>query len=172
MIDAPATQRRVHGSVKRLSIGVLAASALLVSGACTHHHPGGPRTTHVTRPPTTAPPAVNEVSFELKNGAIALTGSVKPGRNTVHITNTGTVEHEIVFAKAAGGASLPTLPNGAWDEDAMPAGAIIGEAELEAGASTTKTFTFTPGSWVGVCNVVSGTTSHFKNGMWLDFTVS
>jgi uncharacterized cupredoxin-like copper-binding protein len=121
---------------------------------------------------TTVPGPVNEVTFVLSNGKISQQGDVKPGRNTVHVTNEGTIEHEIIFTKAAGGATLPTKADGSWDESAMPRGSIIGEIELEAGQSATKTFTFTPGAWVAVCNIVSGTTSHFKNGMWMDFSVS
>jgi len=167
MNDVSEVHGRDRRTLRRMSVGILAASVLLISAACTHHHPrpGGSTTTRSV-------PAANEVSFELKNGAIVQQGEVKPGRNTVHVTNTGTVEHEIIFVKAEGGASLPTEPNGAFDESAMPRGAIIGEVELEAGASATKTFTFSAGDWVAVCNVVSGTTSHFKNGMWMDFTVS
>jgi hypothetical protein len=166
--------------LRLLSIGVMAAAVMLASGACTHRHrhpTPSTRTTHTRPGPTTTgatpttTPAANEVTFVLKNGAIELQGEVKAGPNTVHITNEGTVEHEVVFIKADGGATLPTLPNGAADEDALPAGAVIGEAELEAGDSTTETFTFTSGKWVAVCNIVSGTNSHFARGMWMDFTV-
>jgi uncharacterized cupredoxin-like copper-binding protein len=152
---------------RRISAVALVGAVLVLTAACSHH-PRPPRPT-VT---TTVPGPVNEVTFVLSNGKIAQQGDVKPGRNTVHVTNEGTIEHEIIFTKAAGGATLPTKANGSWDESAMPRGSIIGEVELEAGQSATKTFTFTPGDWVAVCNIVSGTTSHFKNGMWMDFSVS
>jgi len=107
------------------------------------------------------------------NGMIMLTaGSVKPGANTVHVTNTGSVAHEIIFVKADDGATLPTSSNGAFNEAAVPRSSIIGEVELNAGQSATKTFTFTAGKWVGVCNIVSGSNSHFANGMWMNFTVA
>jgi hypothetical protein len=177
MSNNPSGLRRA----RRYSAAVVASAALIIPlAACRHRPPhrpptSGPNTTHATRPPTSGPttrPPANEATVELMNGMIMIQGSIKPGRNTLHFTNTGTVEHEVIFVKADDGATLPTLPNGAWDEDAMPPGSIIGEVELEAGQSTTRTFTFSAGKWVGVCNVVSGTTSHYKNGMWLNFTVS
>jgi plastocyanin len=164
-----------------LAVGMVAAVAL-VAGACTHH-PGHPRPTHFTWPPATRPgtrptvpttpaPTANEVTFVLKNGAIELQGEVKPGKNTVHVTNEGTVEHEVIFIAAESGTTLPTSPNGAVDEAKLPPGSDIGEVELGAGASATRTFTFKPGKWVAVCNVVSGTNVHFAKGMWMDFSVS
>jgi hypothetical protein len=182
MTDTPVVRAGTRRPLRLLSIGVMAAAVMVASGACTHRHrhpTPGTQTTH-TRPgpattgttPTTSTPAANEVTFVLKNGAIEQQGEVKAGANTVHINNVGTIEHEIIFIKADGGATLPTLPNGAADEEALPEGAAIGEAELEAGASETKTFTFTSGKWVAVCNVVSGTNSHFAKGMWMDFSVS
>src|SRR3954466_6147604 len=163
MREIPVADAPTRRPWRRFSAVAMVGIALVFTVACTHH----PRPPH---PPgtTTAPSPVNEVTFVLSNGKITQQGDVKPGRNTVHVTNEGTVEHEIIFTKAATGTTLPTLPNGAWDEDAAPRGATIGEVELEAGKSATKTFTFTPGNWVAVCNIVSGTTSHFKNGMWMD----
>jgi uncharacterized cupredoxin-like copper-binding protein len=158
---------RVHRRPSRvLSAGLAMAAATLAAGACTHRPPHRPPTT------TTVTTPANEVTFVLKNGAIEQQGEVKPGRNTVHVTNTGTVEHEIIFIAAESGTTLPTKANGAVDEAKLPAGSDIGEVELEAGESATKTFSFRPGKWVAVCNIVNGSNVHFAAGMWMDFTVS
>lgn len=134
---------------------LLAGVVLVVPLACTHG--------------SGSPP--NEVTFVLDNGTIDLEGEVQAGVNKVHVTNQGTVEHELIFVMAGGGATLPTLPNGAMDEDALHHGAAFGEIELEPGESADGVFRFLPGDYVAVCNIVSGSSVHFKNGMWMDFTV-
>ena len=107
--------------------------------------------------------------YELANFTITLTaGTIQAGENAITATNVGTAPHEIIFVRAAGAASLPTAANGAVDESAIPAADKLGEIEVASGATATRTFTFTPGSWVAFCNV--GT--HFARGMHVDFTVS
>jgi hypothetical protein len=152
-MSIPAARDR-RRSLRFRSAGVMALMATGALGACTHHHV----------------PA-NDVTVVLRNGAIDINNPIKAGRNTVHMSNTGTVEHEVIFIKADSATALPTAADGSVDEDKLPKGAAIGEAELEAGASATKTFTFTKGKWVAVCNVVSDGHIHFATGMWKEFTV-
>jgi hypothetical protein len=141
-------------------------AALSLSAGCMHHGGGG----HPGSPGTTMP--AHAVDFTLTEGHIALDGTVASGRNQVHVTNSGNFEHEIIFVKAESAASLPTKADGSMDESKLPRGSVLGEIELDAGQSATRTFSFTPGNWVAVCNVVSDGHVHFASGMFLDFTVA
>ena len=145
---------------------LVATAALSLSAGCMHHGGGG----HPYPPGSTAPAHV--VDFTLTEGHIALEGTVEAGRNQVHVTNAGKFDHEIIFVKAESAASLPTKADGSMDESKLPRGSVLGEIELAAGQSATRTFSFTAGNWVAVCNVVSDGHVHFASGMYDEFTVA
>jgi hypothetical protein len=145
---------------------LLAATAALTLSAGCSHHGGG----HGGPPGTTVP--AHAVDFTLTEGHIALDGTVVAGRNQVHVTNSGKFDHEIIFVKAENAASLPTKADGSMDESKLPRGSVLGEIELTSGQSATRTFSFTDGNWVAVCNVVSDGHVHFAGGMYLDFAVA
>jgi uncharacterized cupredoxin-like copper-binding protein len=152
-MDAPVARAAGRRSHHRLSFGVIAALALVLAG-CTHLQG-----------------RAHEVTFVLDNGTIDLVGEVHSGKNIVHVTNVGTGVHELFFVQGAHGATLPTRSNGAMDEDRIPPGRMLDEVHLRPGESATGVFWFTPGPWVAVCNIVNGSNVHFRNGMWMDFTV-
>ena len=87
---------------------------------------------------------------------------VSPGAEvTVNLTNSGTLEHEMVIMVLGQEVSAPFDDN---DE-----GNIFWEAELEPGDSATVTFTAP--TEPGVYQMVCGTPAHFEQGMVGTFTV-
>jgi hypothetical protein len=93
--------------------------------------------------------------------------------NTVTVTNTGTAPHEINFVRAATAASLPKTANGAVDFAQVPMMDQLGVLRAAAGTTATGMFTFTPGSYVAVCNVgATGANPHFAQGMFLELSVA
>jgi uncharacterized cupredoxin-like copper-binding protein len=88
------------------------------------------------------------------------------GRVTITAHNEGTVEHEMILARVDDPRNLPAKGDRV-DEDSL--GSVVrGEVpELEPGASGTKTFNLTPGTYVLFCNVPG----HFKRGMFGRLTV-
>jgi hypothetical protein len=147
----------------------LVLAAAVLSAGCTHRH--RPPPPWGTRPTTRSTTPAHAVALDLADGTIGLDGAITAGRTTINATNTGTHEHEVIFIKAQSAASLPTKADGSVDESKLPFGSDIGEMELDSGASASKSFTFTPGRWVAVCNVDEGH-SHFADGMYLEFTVA
>ena len=100
------------------------------------------------------------------------------GEVTFNASNEGAEPHELVIVRADSADSLPVDENGKVDEDALPAGAFIGEIEeFAAGGSESATFDLTAGTYILFCNIVEeesdGTfESHFQEGMVTTFTVN
>lgn len=100
------------------------------------------------------------------------------GEVTILADNQGGETHELVIARGDDPAALPTDENGAVDEAALPAGALIGEIEeFPAQEQRTATFTLDAGSYVLFCNITEteddGTVeSHFVEGMRAVLTVT
>ena len=90
--------------------------------------------------------------------------SAKAGAVTFKVKNTAKGLHELVVIKTTAKASKLKLKNGRASE----AGSL-GEVEVKGGAaSKTLKLTLKPGHYVLICNVGS----HYKAGMYKDFTVS
>jgi hypothetical protein len=117
------------------------------------------------------------VAVELKEWSVtASPATVAAGVINLAATNSGAENHELVIVKAKSKDEL-TVVDGAVDEDALPAGAFIGEIEpFSANGSCVGTFELSAGSYVLFCNIVeddNGTKeSHFLEGMATSFTVS
>jgi hypothetical protein len=131
-------------------------------------------TTTTTSTTSTTLPAGNPVSYSLANFTITVTsGQIMSGVNTVTATNVGTAPHEVLYLRAPSAASLPTTPTGGVDIAQVPAADQLGALRVAAGQTGTANFTFTPGSYVVVCNVgAAGANAHFARGMFLEFTVA
>ena len=129
--------------------------------------------TSTTTTSTTAPTG-NAVTYDLANFTITLTsGAITAGMNTVTVTNTGTAPHEINFVRAATAASLPKTANGAVDFAQVPMMDQLGVLRAAAGTTATGVFTFTPGSYVALCNVgATGANPHVARGMFIEFSVA
>lgn len=139
-----------------LGAGVAAASVPLLA-ACG----GGAKKT-----PTTAAAsggASGTLKATLTDTSINMTpASITAGSITVEATNTGAMEHELVFIKTdTAEDSLPMDANG--DEaDEAAAGPSPGEIEqLEPGKMKRATLELTTGTYVVICNI----TGHYKLGM-------
>jgi uncharacterized cupredoxin-like copper-binding protein len=107
---------------------------------------------------------------------------LQSGKVTFEVKNVGSITHELVVLRAASAASLPKVKTagersvGAIDEEAVAESDVIGETgDVEAGATVTKTFVLTPGTYVIFCNIdnkVGGKLfNHFTHGMVTQLTV-
>ncbi|MEJ5256174.1 MAG: hypothetical protein WHS89_12570 [Acidimicrobiales bacterium] len=116
--------------------------------------------------------ATERVEVELADYVIVLQRpQIQAGTVTFVVTNIGTEDHELAFLP--GGGSVPTLPDGSPDEDALEA---AGAFELEAfgpGQTCEGTFQLAAGTYRLFCVVRShdGRT-HLAKGMETLLTVS
>ena len=93
------------------------------------------------------------------------------------IKNAGDREHELLIVDSdIPGAELPTKDDGSFDDDASGVDVKHDIDDLEAGDETSRSYSLDPGSYVLLCNIVEdieGTeTSHYAEGMWIEFTVT
>jgi hypothetical protein len=96
----------------------------------------------------------NPVGYELADFTITLTrGQVMAGMNTVTATNVGSAPHEVNFVRAPSADSLPRTPTGGVDFTQVPTADQLGVLRVAAGTTGTGMFSFTPGSYVVLCNV-------------------
>jgi uncharacterized cupredoxin-like copper-binding protein len=128
-----------------IGIGVLAALVLVACG-------GGPQTINVTE----------------KDYSITLSSdTMNAGSITFHVTNEATdMSHEFVIFKTDLPANnLPLNSDGNVDETQLNlVDAIRG---LAAGDTQDLTVNLQPGHYVAICNLPG----HYKQGMYIDFTV-
>jgi plastocyanin len=101
------------------------------------------------------------------------TQTVDAGKVTVKANNVGGATHEFVIFAVADPKTLPTKPDGSVDEDAVPKSEKMGELEVEALRTATKTFDLKPGTYSFVCNVVDSISklAHYKEGMYTTILV-
>jgi len=144
----------------RLLLALAAAVPLAILAACGSEGEGG------------------EAEFTLTEFEItADKASLPEGPIDFNINNDGEREHEFVIVRTdIPGDELPTGDDGSFDEDAP---GVDVEQEIEdigGGDETSRSYTLDPGAYVFLCNIVEdidGTeTSHFANGMFLDFQVT
>ena len=97
--------------------------------------------------------------------------SVKAGKITFTLTNTGTIEHEMVVLPLPAGTAYDKLPveTTGPDADKVSEDGSLGEVpELAAGATASVTIDMPAGSYVLVCNIAK----HYAMGMEAPFTVT
>ncbi|MEP6470327.1 MAG: sulfocyanin-like copper-binding protein [Chloroflexota bacterium] len=96
--------------------------------------------------------------------------TVPAGEVIFNVKNDGTVLHEFVVLRTdLAEDALPEASDAAEVNEADAALESMGEVEdVEVGASKSFTATLTPGTYVGICNVVG----HYGSGMHIHFTVS
>ncbi len=93
------------------------------------------------------------------------------------IKNAGEREHELLIVRSdIPGAELPTKDDGSFDEGAGGVDVKHDIDEIEGGDETSRSYALDPGNYVLLCNIVEdidGTeTSHYAQGMWVEFTVT
>jgi hypothetical protein len=105
----------------------------------------------------------------------AKTASVQAGKVTFDVRNEGEEPHELVIVRTASAQDLKVV-DGKVDEEALPAGAFIGEVEaFPAGKSCQGTFELAKGTYQLFCNIVEHhegmQESHVGQGMITSFEV-
>ncbi|MGD9792239.1 MAG: hypothetical protein AB7V43_02060 [Acidimicrobiia bacterium] len=114
--------------------------------------------------------AAGAVDVVLKEWSIT-SGQLNAGTVTLNVKNDGDFKHELVVIKGKF-ASLPKTSSGSVDTSALPAGALVGEAEdIAGGASTTLAVDLAAGDYTLVCNITGGGSSHASRGQVLDISV-
>lgn len=94
-------------------------------------------------------------TFVLTEFKIGLDGTIRPGPVDVKIDNQGGEAHELVIVTGSDPAALPKKADGSVDEDKIAEADKLGESpDVPARSSTTKTFTFKPGTYIAFCNIV------------------
>lgn len=117
-----------------------------------------------------------EVDVTLDEWSVAASpASVPAGKVTFDVRNDGEEPHELVVVRAASPGELKVV-EGKVDEEALPAGAFVGEVEaFLAGESCEGTFELGAGSYLLFCNIVEEhdgkPESHFEEGMVTAFEV-
>ena len=115
---------------------------------------------------------------------VAAPASVKAGKVSFTIKNSGTITHEVVLVRAPSVEALPRVTVaggeravGDVDEEAIPEADLPGEAEVEQGKTVKTTIALTPGTYVMICNIDTvlpdGTVgNHFQRGMYSVITAN
>ena len=121
---------------------------------------------------TTKPAAAaGAVDVTLKEWSVESNKALPVGKTTFNIKNAGQFGHEFLVIKGVF-AELPKTDIGAVDEAKLAAGALIGNTKVATGASGTATYDLAAGSYVFICNIVNGPTSHAVKGQVLDVKVA
>lgn len=145
--------------LRALLIPITFAIALPVLAAC-----GGEDPT-----PTQSGPLQTLVEVELNEwNVIPIVNQSGSGSTVFHVTNAGTLEHELVVFKT--GLEIDELPLTADGKIDESAGEIIGEIEpdeLQPGAEATATFALGTGNYILLCNLPG----HFQAGMRANFAL-
>ena len=162
-------------------LSIVALVALVATGC-------GPGQTAATATPaaaaTVAPvPTVAPATSAGASGAINVTlqefavlpqpGAATAGDVTFTVTNKGTVEHEFVVIKTdLAPNQLPTKSTGEVDEDGAGIEVIDEVEEMPAGETEDLKVNLDAGTYVLICNVLDGDTSHYQSGMRIAFEVN
>lgn len=159
--DAPdTTEEAVVGTDEASSPGT---SATAESETTTRSSRGGQGATGSRR---------GAVPTELDEWEIGAPTEYEAGQVTFDVSNTGTFTHELVVIRGESYESLPLAANGAVNEDDLEEGALIGRTpRIDSGGSASLTVRLEPGTYVLLCNISSGPTSHAAQGQRLPVTV-
>lgn len=99
--------------------------------------------------------------------------TLKAGKVTLNINNTGGNKHEMALIKGDSFDALPKLPSGAVDETKLESGALLGRTDkLDGNKSCSTTVDLAPGKYVMVCNIQFGAISHAAKGQKFNFEVT
>jgi len=127
-------------------------------------------------PTSYLPESAPDVHLELSDYAFKFSKPLVAGKHTIHVMNTASQEHEVVFVKLAPGKTVQDF--GAWAENGMkgppPAEPMAGMAGLGKGRTGTFDTNLTPGTYGLICFAPDATDgkSHSAHGMVQQFTVA
>jgi hypothetical protein len=120
-----------------------------------------------------AGPGATTADVSLIEWDINAPATVKAGKVTLNIKNTGGNKHELVIIKGDSFDALPKLPSGGVDETKLEAGALLGRIDkLDGNKSCSTTVDLAPGKYVMLCNIQFGATSHAAKGQKFNFEVT
>jgi uncharacterized cupredoxin-like copper-binding protein len=109
--------------------------------------------------------ATSKVNVSLKEFKILPSAkSVKAGKVTFSVKNTGTTLHEFVVIKTSSAPGKLKVTN----NEASEAGAVGEVPDVKPGKSGKVTLTLKKGKYAFICNV----TGHYKAGQYTSFTVN
>lgn len=158
---------------RRSVLLAMSVALLLFASACATDEQAAP-----TAEPTESPAAeaASTIDVVLQEWAVLPSPELgAAGEVTFEVSNTGSVEHELVVAGSdLDPGDLPTVDNGSVDEDAID---VIGEVEeLAPEASEETSLDLEAGTYVLFCNIVEGdeddpSAVHYQLGMRTAFTV-
>ena len=133
--------------------------------------PEAPTTTASPEVTTTAP-ADDAVAVVLDEFTIETGTTLAAGPVSFSIDNVGEFPHQFTVVRGDSYETLPQTANGAVDEEALDAGAIIGASDRVASGETADlTVELEPGNYVFYCNIAIGPNSHAGRGQVLSVTV-
>jgi uncharacterized cupredoxin-like copper-binding protein len=164
----PLTTHRHALALPAAAAAVLAA-AVVATGCGSNNSnaqtPPPPKTTAATTPATTAPPAKGTVDATLGEWSVKLSsGTVPAGTVKLHVTDAGTMQHELVVLKTSKQAG----ELGKAGQSRIAETGHVGEVgNLDAGKSGDVTLHLKPGHYSLVCNLPG----HYIAGMHVDLTV-
>jgi uncharacterized cupredoxin-like copper-binding protein len=123
----------------------------------------------VTATPTAQAATVANPPIVLSEWKVAVATTMKAGKVTFSITNSGTVPHELlVFKSDLDPAAYPKDSAGDIIEDAAGIRLLSDGDNIDPGASQTRTVDLTPGKYLFACNIAG----HFMSGMYTVVTVT
>lgn len=124
-------------------------------------------------PTPTPPPAITEVGIELAEFSIRPEKTrARPGTVIFKVRNAGQLTHQfLVIRTDLPTAGLPRRPGeGGVDESQLD---VVGRIDsIEPGEEAEVSVPVETGSYVLICNLVSGGESHYLNGMYTRFEVT
>jgi hypothetical protein len=117
--------------------------------------------------------AASAATASLFEWAIDAPTEYAAGPITFTASNDGSFPHELVVIRGAGYDSLPLADGGAVIEDELADGDLIARTGRLGGGSTEElTVDLAPGTYVLLCNLGGGSSSHAGQGQNLDIVVS
>lgn len=117
-------------------------------------------------PAVAAATNVNVILTEFKVASAETT--IPAGQVTLHITNNGAIQHELLVFKSNLAPSQYPMADGGIAEDDPSIAKVSDGDNIDPGATQTRTVDLsTPGTYLFVCNIPG----HFMAGMWQQITV-
>ena len=99
--------------------------------------------------------------------------TIKAGSVNIVAHNIGTMTHELLVFRGDSEAALPHNADGSINEDAISAADTIGEiSEFPRGTTCARHYDLAPGTYVLVCNIMTGDVLHAKLGMYTTLKVT
>ena len=131
--------------------------------------PAAPSATAVVPTPAPSVSVLNGQTVSLSEWKVTMPSTVKAGKATFTISNTGTIAHELlVFKSDLAPSAYPTNPAGGIIEDGAGVTLLSDGDNIDPGKTQTRTIDLAPGTYLFVCNIPG----HYSQGMFTVVTVT